>query len=38
MWPVFVANVAFSIALACDYEIFSFEGIYSSYYEVFDKD
>ena len=33
MWPVFIVNLAFGIALACDYEIFSFEGIYDNYYQ-----
>lgn len=37
MWPVFIANIAFSIALGCDYEIFSFEGIHEAYYETVDS-
>lgn len=37
MWPVFIANIAFSIALGCDYEIFSFEGIHETYYEAVDN-
>ena len=37
MWPVFIINIAIGIALACDYEIFSFEGIYDSYYKEIDS-